>query len=236
MMTKREPKKTELIEFRISHEAKSAFLDQCKRDDRSASEVIRELMQGHVGDHSERVQQRKEWKPDMTALLKKHPISTSALCVMSLFGMSAVATTATADPAQAFAAIDTNRDSYLSLEEYITASEPVAALTMDLDGSDARVLSSDEARRLLARDYLAYDSNNDGKVDEREFMPRFDITTRISFYAIDLNGDGALTLDELTSFSNGSEDENARLESSFAMLDVNSNGSITLKEYQIVRM
>jgi len=236
MMTKREPKKTELIEFRISHEAKSTFLDQCKRDDRSASEVIRELMQGHVGDHSERVQQRKEWKPDMTALLKKHPISTSALCVMSLFGMSAVATTAAADPAQAFAAIDTNRDSYLSLEEYITASEPVAALTMDLDGSDARVLSSDEARRLLARDYLAYDSNNDGKVDEREFMPRFDITTRISFYAIDLNGDGALTLDELTSFSNGSDDEKARLESSFAMLDVNSNGSITLKEYQIVRM
>ena len=53
--------------------------------------------------------------------------------------------------------------------------------------------------------------NGDGKVDEREFMPRFDITTRISFYAVDVNGDGTLTLSELTSFSNGTDEEQARL-------------------------
>ncbi len=235
-MTKREPKKTELIEFRISHEAKSAFLDQCKRDDRSASEVIRTLMQSHVTDHSGRDQQRKKWTPDMTALLKKHPISTSALCALSLLGMSAVATTASADPAQAFAAIDTNGDQTISLEEYITASEPVAALAMDADGSDARVLSEAEAKRLLARDYLAYDSNHDGKVDEREFMPRFDITTRISFYAVDLDGNGGLTLDEMTSFSSGAAREMARLEGAFRALDANGNGTITLQEYQIVKL
>jgi Ca2+-binding EF-hand superfamily protein len=235
-MTNREPKKTELIEFRISHEAKSAFLDQCRRDDRSASEVIRELMQHHVDDHSERDQQPAEWKSDMTALLKKHPISASAICALSLLGMSAVSTTAAADPAQAFGAIDSNGDKYISMEEYIAASEPVAALAMNSDGSNARVLTKAEARSLLARDYLAYDENSDGKVDEREFMPRFDITTRISFYAIDLNGDGAVTRDELSSFSNGAADELARLEGSFQALDVNGNGSITLQEYQIVRL
>jgi Ca2+-binding EF-hand superfamily protein len=107
---------------------------------------------------------------------------------------------------------------------------------MNSDGSNARVLTKAEARSLLARDYLAYDENSDGKVDEREFMPRFDITTRISFYAIDLNGDGAVTRDELSSFSNGAADELARLEGSFQALDVNGNGSITLQEYQIVRL
>lgn len=235
-MTKREPKKTELIEFRISHEAKSAFLDQCKRDDRSASEVIRDLMRDHVDAPSKRDQQRKEWKPDMTALLRKHPISTSAICALSLFGMSAVATTASADPAQAFAAIDTNGNGSISLDEYITASEPVAALAMDSDGSDVRVLSREDAKWLLHRDYRAYDSNGDGKVDEREFMPRFDITTRISFYAIDVDGDGTLTLNELKSFSNGTAEETERLESSFNILDTNGNGSVTLQEYQIVRL
>lgn len=235
-MTKREPKKTELIEFRISHEAKSEFLDQCRRDDRSASEVIRDLIRDHVAAPSERDQQRKEWKSDMTALLRKHPISASAICAMSLLGMSAVATTASADPAQAFAAIDTDRDGSISLDEYITASEPVAALTMSPDGSDVRVLSPEDARSLLRRDYRAYDANRDGKVDAREFMPRFDITTRISFYAVDVDGNGALTLDELTSFSNGTDAETARLKSSFDMLDANGNGSVTLQEYQIVRL
>ncbi len=235
-MTKREPKKTELIEFRISHEAKSAFLDHCRQDDRSASEVIRDLMRDHVVAPSKRDQQRKEWKSDMTALLKKHPISTSAICAMSLLGMSAIATTASADPAQAFAAIDTDRDGSISLSEYITASEPVAALSMDPDGTDVRVLSREDARSLLRRDYRAYDSNDDGKVDEREFMPRFDITTRISFYAVDVDGDGALTMDELTSFSNGTDAETARLKGAFNTLDANGNGSVTLQEYQIVRL
>ncbi len=172
----------------------------------------------------------------MSVLLKKHPISTSAICAMSLFGMSALATTASADPVQAFAAIDVNGDKTISLEEYITASEPVAALAIDSDGSDPRVLTRAEAKRLLARDYLAYDSNGDGKVDEREFMPRFDITTRISFYAVDVDGDGLLTLDELTSFSSGADGEIARLESSFQVLDANGNGSVTLQEYQIVSL
>lgn len=235
-MTKREPKKTELIEFRISHEAKSAFLDQCRRDDRSASEVIRDLMRDHVDVPARREQQRKDWKPDMTALLKKHPISTSAICAMSLLGMSAMVATASADPAQAFGAIDTNGDGSISLDEYLTASEPVAALAMDSDGSDVRVLSREDAKWLLHRDYRAYDSNGDGKVDEREFMPRFDITTRISFYAVDVDGNGALTLSELKSFSNGTAEETERLESSFNILDTNGNGSVTLQEYQIVRL
>ena len=189
-MTTRTPKKSELIEFRISHEAKSAFLDQCKQDDRSASEVIRALMQDHVDSHSERPQQRKEWIPNMTALLKSHPLSASAACALSLFGLSAMATTAAADPAQAFGAIDTNGDKFISMDEYITASEPVAALAMNSDGSDARVLSRPEARQLLAREYLAYDENDDGMVDEREFMPRFDITTRISSMPSILTGTG----------------------------------------------
>ena len=235
-MMRREPKKTELIEFRISHEAKSEFLDQCKRDDRSASEVIRELMRDHVEAPFKRENSRMERISSMTTLLKKHPISVSSILAMSLFGMSAMATTASADPAQAFGAIDTNRDGSISLEEYITASEPVAALAMDYDGSDVRVLSSDDAYWLLRRDYRAYDSNGDGKVDKREFMPRFDVTTRISFYAVDVDGDGLLTLDELTSFANGTEEETSRLESSFNALDANGNGSVTLQEYQLVKL
>lgn len=235
-MSKREPKKTELIEFRISQEAKSEFLEYCKQDDRSASEVIRDLMQAHVSGPFERTQQRNEWNSKMTNIFKKHSISLSALCAMSVLGLSAIATSASADPAQAFSAIDTNRDQSISLEEYVTASEPVATLVMDSDGRNTRVLSQSDALEMLKRDYRAYDANRDGRVDEREFMPRSDITTRISFYAVDLNGDGFLKLDELTSFSNGTEEETDRLEAAFSVLDANSNGAVTLQEYQIVKL
>lgn len=235
-MSLKSPKKTELIEFRISHEAKSEFLQKCKSEDRSASEVIRDLMRDHVSEHSNRPQQRFEWRRFMSDLLHRNPISVSAICAATFLGVSAMTTTAAADPAQAFGAIDSDGDGTISLDEYLTASEPVAAIAMNSDGSDARMISRYEARRLLKQNYREYDENRDGRVDEREFMPRFDLTSRMSFYTVDQNGDGKIELDELLAFSTGASAEVARLEDVFARLDGNQNGAITLQEYQIVRL
>ncbi|MEM9179177.1 MAG: EF-hand domain-containing protein [Pseudomonadota bacterium] len=172
----------------------------------------------------------------MSDLLHRNPISVSAICAATFLGVSAMTTTAAADPAQAFGAIDSDGDGTISLDEYLTASEPVAAIAMNSDGSDARMISRYEARRLLKQNYREYDENRDGRVDEREFMPRFDLTSRMSFYTVDQNGDGKIELDELLAFSTGASAEVARLEDVFARLDGNQNGAITLQEYQIVRL
>ena len=116
-MSQKTSKKTELIEFRISHEAKSEFLQTCKAEDRSASEVIRDLMSHHVLRHSDRDPQRFEWRLFMTQLLRKNPVSVSALCVASFLGISAMATSASADPSQAFGAIDQDGDGTITTKE-----------------------------------------------------------------------------------------------------------------------
>ena len=172
----------------------------------------------------------------MSNLLRKNPISVSALCAATFLGVSAMATSASADPAQAFGAIDTNDDGTISLDEYLTALEPIAVIAMDSNGNDARMISKYEARRLLKLDYRAYDTNRDGRIDKQEFMPRFDVTSRISFYTGDQNGDGSIVLDELLAFSSGATKEIARLEDVFSRLDGNQNGAITLQEYQIVKL
>ena len=43
------PKKSETIEIRLSHEAKTAFMEGCRREGRTASETIRLLIEGELG-------------------------------------------------------------------------------------------------------------------------------------------------------------------------------------------
>jgi hypothetical protein len=48
MASARPPKKSETIEIRLSHDAKTAFIEHCRREQRSASEVIRLLIDERI--------------------------------------------------------------------------------------------------------------------------------------------------------------------------------------------
>ena len=47
----RKPKKCETIEIRLPYEAKRAFMERCRSEGRSASEAIRELIEGYLQPH-----------------------------------------------------------------------------------------------------------------------------------------------------------------------------------------
>lgn len=44
----RKPKKCETLEIRLPYEAKRAFMDRCRAEGRSASEALREYIEGYV--------------------------------------------------------------------------------------------------------------------------------------------------------------------------------------------
>jgi hypothetical protein len=44
----RKPKKCETLEIRLPYEAKRAFMDRCRDEGRSASEALREYIEGYV--------------------------------------------------------------------------------------------------------------------------------------------------------------------------------------------
>ncbi len=45
----RSAKKTETLEIRVSHGAKAAFMESCRREGRTASEVLRDLIELQLG-------------------------------------------------------------------------------------------------------------------------------------------------------------------------------------------
>ena len=48
MPSVRPPKKSDTIEVRLSHAAKTAFMARCRRDDRTASEAIRSFIDAQI--------------------------------------------------------------------------------------------------------------------------------------------------------------------------------------------
>lgn len=48
MTSMRPPKKSEAIEVRLSHAAKTAFMERCRREDRTASEAIRLFIEAEI--------------------------------------------------------------------------------------------------------------------------------------------------------------------------------------------
>lgn len=52
-MHKRAPKKSENLEIRLPHDAKHAFMERCRRDGRSASDVLRGFIDAYLASGAE---------------------------------------------------------------------------------------------------------------------------------------------------------------------------------------
>jgi hypothetical protein len=62
MTSRREPKKSESIEIRLSHEAKIAFMRKCAGDGISASEAIRTMIDERVSPHTIVATRGSRWR------------------------------------------------------------------------------------------------------------------------------------------------------------------------------
>lgn len=115
-MTQRPPKKSESLEIRIPYEAKQAFMARCQREGRSASEALREFIDGEIAPAS-KLRPKHRWRLVAGAVIAA-AVGAAALPSLARTG-------APADPAAdllrraAFARLDANHDGVLSLDEYL---------------------------------------------------------------------------------------------------------------------
>jgi hypothetical protein len=108
MPSVRPPKKSEAIEVRLSHTAKTAFMEHCRRDNRTASEAIRLFIDAQIGPKPA----RKRLPPWRTL---------AAVAAGMALGMGAAAPSlahATQTSRTVFDQLDRNHDGVLTYREF----------------------------------------------------------------------------------------------------------------------
>src|SRR5688572_13253864 len=113
--TSRPPKKTEMIEVRVSLETKRDFLAACKTAGRSASDVIRDGMQIFI---DQRVQPEAATNEPSVVLFKERSLKKRYLAVAvaatGVAGFAALPSAAAPDIASMFNQLDVNGDGVLN--------------------------------------------------------------------------------------------------------------------------
>ena len=104
------PKKSETIEIRLSHETKTAFMERCRVDRRTASDAIRLFIDGQL-DPRPPIQRRRSpsWR------------IVAAAAIGAALGLGVAAPSfahATENSKAAFERLDRNHDGVLSYQEF----------------------------------------------------------------------------------------------------------------------
>ncbi|MDB5439158.1 MAG: hypothetical protein JWM33_1585 [Caulobacteraceae bacterium] len=101
----RPPKKSESIEIRIPYPAKTAFMEACRREGRSASEVLREMIDLHGA------------APEPTGRPRALKWILAGLAAIGL-ASAALPSLARANPEAAFQHMDRNSDGVIDRAEF----------------------------------------------------------------------------------------------------------------------
>lgn len=109
MTSRREPKKSESIEIRLSHEAKAAFMQKCISDGVTASQAIRAMIDGSTSSRLHTGARGSRWR---TGLAIAVGMALGA-------GVAAPAFAHASHTSQAaFEQLDRNHDGVLTYDEY----------------------------------------------------------------------------------------------------------------------
>ena len=117
-------KKTEMIEVRVSYETKRDFLAACRREGRTASEVIREALDGYIAGGSRFPEEARFKKTLLTLIpnpLRRKRYLAIGAAAASFTVLAALPSAAQSHPATdcaRFHHLDANHDGQLTYEEF----------------------------------------------------------------------------------------------------------------------
>jgi hypothetical protein len=140
MTNRRPPKKTETLEVRMAPETKRALQDVSRAEDRTASEVVRELIEGYLRQaEMRRDRARLEPTERLAAILRSKPARRSAAAVaaasaIGLLTLVAAPSTAKVDYRTMFDALDANHDGRVTPDEYYANQGAIAFDHLDRNG------------------------------------------------------------------------------------------------------
>lgn len=210
---KREPKKTDFLEIRLSWETKRALMTRCRENGVSASRLVREWIDRYLHNAS---RAPTNWKEELRMIFTgQSPRRRAALGGLAALGTAAAAgmialpASAATDPrlAAVFDWTDRDNDARISPAEFFGDQTPVEpapragepeALTLIVDSKVAP--APGETREAL---FARLDANRDGSLSLGEFADA-SIARTIATPAVagaDANNDGLLTEGELAAFA-----------------------------------
>jgi hypothetical protein len=204
-----EPKKSETIEVRVPWRLKQDFMARARREGRSASEVVRDLMQDYVRRPAQRTPQQT-LETAMTAI-RRHP-RTGFAAVLGAAGISALIAGglpagAAPDFRPAFEGLDRNGDDVIDAAEYGQTGLVVKADALEIfgRGSDSWAIYAGEPTVVAVADpglssggesaanpLAPFDQDGDGRVSLSEWEARFSEATERAFRRLDVDDDGML--------------------------------------------
>ncbi|RIA47120.1 EF hand domain-containing protein [Hephaestia caeni] len=200
-MTDREPKKTETLEVRVSHETKTAFMATCAANGVSASKVLRGFIAGHIAATDRAPPRWKEFAM-LTHHLRRRP--TLTLAGAALF--SAIATIALVAPAKAaidprvtaaFDWMDANHDGDIDAAEFSGADDASPASdTIVIELTNTMPSVPNETRDAL---FARLDTDRNGTLTAAELARGTSVSVTVSpaVVAADANRDGRIGEAEL---------------------------------------
>jgi Ca2+-binding EF-hand superfamily protein len=121
MTERKPPKKSDVLEVRLPHGTKQAFMQKARDEGRPASELIRDFIDHYLvaGD----IPQPSTWERTMT-IVKKHASGITASLVAAIaaaaIGAGTLPVTAFPDLKAAFGLLDANGDGVVTLDEFST--------------------------------------------------------------------------------------------------------------------
>lgn len=216
-------KKTDKLEVRLPTEAKQAFLARCRSEGRSASEVVRSLIETYLA----RPLNPKE--PPLAVRLTFAYAGIAAVAVAAAVTLSPRSTQAEPDVASVFRSLDRDGNGRLTLAEFDnTSGRPPAAPKPNETSGGVSAAFSDT------------DTNGDNLISLAEFEAVIRAAMVKRFLALDANSDGKLTIAELRRPGAPLGEPKSGMaitgpaEGFFAKFDADEDGAITEAEFSLL--
>jgi len=234
----RRVKKSETLEVRIPYETKQAFLNACREEGTTASEVVRDQVQSYLDARERSSQQEKRTNVmHLPQSVRRYGprVAAGGFAAMGLTALAVLPSAADPDFKAQFSRLDANGDGALSVDEFlggdnaatdkseknvVIETRSVMRTETDAPPSVRQELKQDAFTFWLPEEFA--NLKGDGAVDQKheyKFVTRHEVRTTDDGQAVSKPSRITFSIDDMR------KDE-------FASIDTNKDGKVSMDEYR----